>query len=145
VFYTESPVALLSDRFGRHGSVESQSHPPPETAADHSTELSRHLHANAPVFEAQMRREAVMSFAGAPRACSLTWATAHDWSQKRGHQAAHLMRRADRVATERRSGRTRGVESGGDDSAISCARRALDMTRQLPRGRDVLRARSERL
>jgi hypothetical protein len=88
VFYAESPVALLSHRFGRHGSVESQSHPPPETAADHSTELSRHLHANAPVFEAQVRREAVMLFAGAPRACSLTWATAPIWFTEKGSQGS---------------------------------------------------------
>jgi hypothetical protein len=31
-----------------------------------------------------VRREAVLSFATAPRACSLTWATAHNWFTDKG-------------------------------------------------------------
>ena len=38
-----------------------------------------------------MRREAITTLAGVPRACSLSWADGvTTGSQKRGHQAAHL-------------------------------------------------------
>ena len=78
------------------------------TATDHS-ELSGHLHSNAPVFEAQVRREAVMSYASAPRACSLTWATAHNWFTEMGSpgstpEAQRATRELCALLAERRHG-----------------------------------------
>ena len=72
-------VAVLSHGFGRRRSVESQSHHPLATVPISPPSRLDNLQFIAPVFEAQVRREAVMLFAGAPRACSLTWATAPIW------------------------------------------------------------------
>jgi hypothetical protein len=88
VFYAESPVALLSHRFGRRGSVESQSHHPLQPLPISPPSRLDNLQFIAPVFEAQVRREAVMLFAGAPRACSLTWATAPIWFTEKGSQGS---------------------------------------------------------
>jgi hypothetical protein len=66
-----------------------------------------------------------------PRGSSVSWTTALVVVRERGASGSTPVHNADRVATERRSGRTPGVENGRRSALVSRQQRAAQRARML--------------